>query len=258
MLSRRSWRRGCICCRSCSRCGRSYGSGCRRCATRGADRRAESGTRDWLRIVGLAVATVAGLAIVLLPPILGDWHAMAAKAGAGTRNERDALPFVVDDVRHLESVALHRARDSVHARRLALVAARARFHGVRRQHDAGRSLRHRAQPARMDPASADVRALRAADPAVRAAVRRRRHRARGRGAAHAGARVRGRVAHRRRSRVRRTDSGLLPLSEPVHGTRAVPVRLRRRRESIRDARRARSRAARSIAISRRDRRAASR
>jgi hypothetical protein len=41
------------------------------------------GTRELVRIVALAVATVAGLALVLLPPVLGDWRAMAAKAGAG-------------------------------------------------------------------------------------------------------------------------------------------------------------------------------
>ena len=44
----------------------------------------KTGARDFMRIAGLALATVAGLAIVLVPPILGDWHAMAAKAGAGT------------------------------------------------------------------------------------------------------------------------------------------------------------------------------
>ena len=43
-----------------------------------------TGTRDIVRMVGLALATVAGLAIVLAPPILGDWRAMAAKAGSGT------------------------------------------------------------------------------------------------------------------------------------------------------------------------------
>jgi hypothetical protein len=42
-----------------------------------------TGTREILRIAGLAVATIAGLAIVLVPPILGDWRAMAAKAGTG-------------------------------------------------------------------------------------------------------------------------------------------------------------------------------
>jgi len=36
---------------------------------------------DLLRIVALAVATVAGLALVLAPPLLSDWRAMAAKAG---------------------------------------------------------------------------------------------------------------------------------------------------------------------------------
>lgn len=35
------------------------------------------------RIVVLAIATVAGLALALVPPLLGDWRAMAAKAGAG-------------------------------------------------------------------------------------------------------------------------------------------------------------------------------
>jgi hypothetical protein len=39
--------------------------------------------REFVRIVVLAVATVAGLALVLVPPLLGDWRAMAAKAGAG-------------------------------------------------------------------------------------------------------------------------------------------------------------------------------
>ncbi len=39
--------------------------------------------RAFVRIVVLAVATVAGLALVLVPPLLGDWRAMAAKAGAG-------------------------------------------------------------------------------------------------------------------------------------------------------------------------------
>ena len=35
-------------------------------------------------LFALAFATVAGLAIVLAPPIRGDWHSMIAKAGAGT------------------------------------------------------------------------------------------------------------------------------------------------------------------------------
>ncbi len=39
--------------------------------------------RAFVRIVVLALATVAGLALVLVPPLLGDWRAMAAKAGAG-------------------------------------------------------------------------------------------------------------------------------------------------------------------------------
>lgn len=39
--------------------------------------------RDLRRIVVLAIATVAGLALVLAPPLIGDWRAMAAKAGAG-------------------------------------------------------------------------------------------------------------------------------------------------------------------------------
>ena len=39
--------------------------------------------RDLVRIVVLALATVAGLALVLVPPLMGDWRAMAAKAGAG-------------------------------------------------------------------------------------------------------------------------------------------------------------------------------
>ena len=39
--------------------------------------------RAFVRIVVLAIATVAGLALVLVPPLLGDWRAMAAKAGAG-------------------------------------------------------------------------------------------------------------------------------------------------------------------------------
>lgn len=39
--------------------------------------------RAFVRIVVLAVATVAALALVLVPPLLGDWRAMAAKAGAG-------------------------------------------------------------------------------------------------------------------------------------------------------------------------------
>ena len=41
-------------------------------------------SREIGRFVVLALATVAGLAIVLAPPILGDWRAMAAKAGSGT------------------------------------------------------------------------------------------------------------------------------------------------------------------------------
>jgi hypothetical protein len=41
------------------------------------------GTRTLLSMVALAIATVAALALVLAPPILSDWHAMAAKAGAG-------------------------------------------------------------------------------------------------------------------------------------------------------------------------------
>jgi hypothetical protein len=39
--------------------------------------------RAFVRIVALAIATVAGLALVLVPPLAGDWRAMAAKAGAG-------------------------------------------------------------------------------------------------------------------------------------------------------------------------------
>jgi len=39
--------------------------------------------RAFVRIIVLALATVAGLALVLVPPLLGDWRAMAAKAGAG-------------------------------------------------------------------------------------------------------------------------------------------------------------------------------
>jgi uncharacterized membrane protein len=40
--------------------------------------------RDLARIVGLAIASVVGLAIVLVPPLRSDWHAMAAKAGEGS------------------------------------------------------------------------------------------------------------------------------------------------------------------------------
>ena len=40
---------------------------------------------------------------------LGDWHAMAAKAGAGAVERRDAVSRAADGVRHLESVALRRA-----------------------------------------------------------------------------------------------------------------------------------------------------
>ena len=39
--------------------------------------------RELARMVVLALATVAGLALVLVPPLLGDWRSMAAKAGAG-------------------------------------------------------------------------------------------------------------------------------------------------------------------------------
>jgi len=39
--------------------------------------------REFVRIIALALVTVAGLAIVLVPPLMGDWRAMAAKAGAG-------------------------------------------------------------------------------------------------------------------------------------------------------------------------------
>ena len=39
--------------------------------------------RELARIIALALATVAGLALALVPPLLGDWRAMAAKAGAG-------------------------------------------------------------------------------------------------------------------------------------------------------------------------------
>lgn len=39
--------------------------------------------RAFVRILMLALATVAGLALVLVPPLLGDWRAMAAKAGEG-------------------------------------------------------------------------------------------------------------------------------------------------------------------------------
>ena len=41
------------------------------------------GLRELSRIAMLAIATVACLAVVLVPPILGDWRAMATKAGAG-------------------------------------------------------------------------------------------------------------------------------------------------------------------------------
>jgi hypothetical protein len=41
------------------------------------------GARDLGRLAWLALATVAGLALVLVPPIVGDWRAMMAKAGAG-------------------------------------------------------------------------------------------------------------------------------------------------------------------------------
>ncbi|HVT33819.1 MAG TPA: hypothetical protein VHE32_14310 [Rhodanobacteraceae bacterium] len=37
--------------------------------------------RDIVRLMGLALAVVAGLAIVLGPPLVGDWHSMVAKAG---------------------------------------------------------------------------------------------------------------------------------------------------------------------------------
>jgi hypothetical protein len=40
-----------------------------------------AGRRDLLRIAGLAVAIVLALALVLVPPLLGDWRSMAAKAG---------------------------------------------------------------------------------------------------------------------------------------------------------------------------------
>jgi len=39
------------------------------------------GRGEFLRMVGLAVATVIALALVLVPPVLGDWRSMAAKAG---------------------------------------------------------------------------------------------------------------------------------------------------------------------------------
>ncbi len=39
--------------------------------------------RELGRIAVIAVATIAGLALVLAPPLVGDWRAMAAKAGAG-------------------------------------------------------------------------------------------------------------------------------------------------------------------------------
>ena len=42
-----------------------------------------AGTRDVVRMIVLALATISGLALVLAPPILNDWRAMAAKAGAG-------------------------------------------------------------------------------------------------------------------------------------------------------------------------------
>ena len=42
-----------------------------------------AGRHELLRIALLALVTVACLAIVLVPPIAGDWRAMAAKAGAG-------------------------------------------------------------------------------------------------------------------------------------------------------------------------------
>ena len=41
------------------------------------------GKRALQRIIALALVTVVGLALVLAAPILSDWHAMAAKAGAG-------------------------------------------------------------------------------------------------------------------------------------------------------------------------------
>jgi hypothetical protein len=39
--------------------------------------------RELGRVIVLGLATVAGLALVLVPPLVGDWRAMAAKAGAG-------------------------------------------------------------------------------------------------------------------------------------------------------------------------------
>jgi hypothetical protein len=45
-----------------------------------ADRRRDA-SRDTLRLAGLALCVVAGLAIVLGPPLVGDWHSMVAKAG---------------------------------------------------------------------------------------------------------------------------------------------------------------------------------
>lgn len=39
------------------------------------------GSRDFLRMAGLAVVTVLALALALVPPLIGDWRSMAAKAG---------------------------------------------------------------------------------------------------------------------------------------------------------------------------------
>jgi hypothetical protein len=52
-------------------------------ALRDAMRRSSrtSGVHDVRRLIVLAVATVAGLAIVLVPPLVNDWRAMAVKAG---------------------------------------------------------------------------------------------------------------------------------------------------------------------------------
>jgi hypothetical protein len=48
-----------------------------------ANRARKGAMREVVRMIVLALVTIAGLALALLPPILNDWRAMAAKAGAG-------------------------------------------------------------------------------------------------------------------------------------------------------------------------------
>ncbi len=196
--------------------------------------------RELGRIAVIAVATIAGLALVLAPPLVGDWRAMAAKAGAGAV-EGDTLYRALLMVFGISSPALAVVMTIVLAlgvwrlwmrdRRFAAYVLSMSVAGV-----VTIALSHAAWVQH----AADARALRAAGAAVRTAVRRGGHRVRRRATAPAGPRVCGRGARRGRAHRGRADSALLLFSEPADGSRAVPARLRRRQESVCDAARARA------------------